>query len=159
MITTDQKVTVIELSKLAGCQKRWIYELIEQDFIPKPIEDVVSLSESIQGIVRFYSRKKEPSRERFNRAQANREERKDKMEAGETVSISTVLKKWEDVLLIFRERVMRIPNNMQSKCGLTEPQRKSAEQEVSDALNELKKKVIYEAEKSDEEEAKQPESK
>ena len=150
----NDALTVLEFSRLTGFTKRWIYELVEQGFIPKPKGENISLSGAIQGVIKFYSRKKEPSRERLTKAQASREERKDRTEAGETIPSHAVTSSWENVVLILRERVMRIPNNLQSKCGLTESQRKSAEQESSDALCELQKKMVYLADQADGEEAK-----
>ena len=154
-----ETVNALDLSILTGCTKRWIQELAERGTIQKSGRGDYPLVGSIKAIIAFHKKTDEPARERLTKAQASREERKDRMEAAEDIHADVVFKQWENVILIFRERMLRVANNVQSKCGLTEIQRKAIEQEVSDGLRELDKKIVYTAEQIDAAEEKETEAK
>lgn len=142
------------LAKLTGYTWRWIQEQAERGIVIKTGRGEFDLAASIQGIIKSLKQKDEPARERLTKAQASREERKDRMESGEDVKLEIVKKDWGDITITFRERVLRIPNNIQSKCGLTDIQLKALQLEISDGLRELQKKLLYEADEIEQQEEK-----
>ena len=142
-MTLPEKIHRKELAELIGVTPRRIDQLAEDGHIPKLDGGMIDFKGAIQGLL---NRKKEnttPAVERLNLAKAKREERKDKMEEGATIDAEEVFKTWENIVLAFRERILKIGNNVQSKCGISESQRKVVEQEASDALKELKKQITY----------------
>ena len=159
-MTLPQKIHRKELAELIGVTPRRIDQLAEDGHIPKLDGGMIDFKGAIQGLL---NRKKEnttPAVERLNLAKAKREERKDRIEEGETMQSQDVYRVWENIVLAVRERVLKIGNNVQSKCGATEEQRKTIEQEASDALKELEKQLIYMAELEESEDDKpQPNSK
>jgi phage terminase Nu1 subunit (DNA packaging protein) len=159
-VTLPQKIHRKELAELIGVTPRRIDQLAEDGHIPKLDGGMIDFKGAIQGLL---NRKKEnttPAVERLNLAKAKREERKDRIEEGETMQSQDVYRVWENIVLAVRERVLKIGNNVQSKCGATEEQRKTIEQEASDALKELEKQLIYMAELEESEDDKpQPNSK
>ena len=120
--------------------------MADENKIPKPKRGYYDFEASIKGVIRAYGEKPAPAIERLTIAKAKREERKDRMEAGEDIAAQSVFRAWENIVLIFRERMLHVGNNVQSKAGLTELQRKAIDQEVSDALRELMKKMVYASE-------------
>ena len=85
----------------------------------------------------------ESARERLDAAKASREERKDRMESGDTIHGPVVFSTWENIVVAFRERVLRIGNNVQSKARLNDEQRRAVDGECADTLKELEKKMNY----------------
>jgi phage terminase Nu1 subunit (DNA packaging protein) len=142
------------LAKLTGYTWRWIQEMAERGIVKKTGRGEFNFAGSIQGIIGSLKQKEPLESERFKKAQANREERKDRMESGEDVKLESVKKDWGDITITFRERVLRIPNNIQSKCGLTDIQLKALQLEISDGLRELQKKLLYEADEIENKEVK-----
>ena len=147
-----ETVSALDLSILTGCTKRWIQELAERGTIQKSGRGDYPLVDSIKAIIAFHKKTDEPARERLTKAQASREERKDRAEAGEEIKLEVAKSDWANVVLMFRQRMLSIGNNVQSKCDLTEAQRKMIEQEVADGLRELEKKMTYKAEQIEQEE-------
>jgi phage terminase Nu1 subunit (DNA packaging protein) len=140
------------LAKLTGYTWRWIQEQAERGIVKKTGRGEFDFAGSIQGIINFLKQKDEPARERLTKAQASREERIDRAEAGEEIKLEVAKSDWSNVVLMFRQRMISVGNNVESKCGLTEAQRKSIEQEISDGLRELEKKMTCKAEEIEQEE-------
>jgi hypothetical protein len=87
--------------------------------------------------------------ERLATAQANRAERKDHIESGEVIPTNRVIQAWEDLVLLFRQRLVNAGNNLESQGKLDHEQRVALDSEINAALAELAKKISY---KADEEE-------
>lgn len=135
-----------ELADIAGVTERWLRQQSTDGILPKCDRCRFPTRDSLIALRRYWAEKETPASERKIRAEASILERKDKREAGDTLDIEVVKKSWENVTLIFRQRILRIGNNSQSKAGLNDSQRKSIDLECADALRELEKKLIYMAE-------------
>ena len=161
MNNIPEKVHSKDLAAFIGVTHRRIHQYADEGVIPKGVEAIYPFAESIRGLLnKEDGRKAGGASERLNTAKAKREERKDRIEEGETMQSQDVYRVWENIVLAVRERVLKIGNNVQSKCGATEEQRKTIEQEASDALKELEKQLIYMAELEEAEDDKpQPNSK
>lgn len=140
-----------DLARLVTLSARRLRQLADEGKFPKPKEAFYKFWPAVQGIIRFYSERPAPARERLTKAQASREERKDRMESGEDIHSDIVRRGWSDVCLLFRQRMLAVGNNVQSKSGITEPQRAAIEQEIADGLRELDKRIHYAAELKDDE--------
>lgn len=152
MSVTD-KIHEKDVSLIVGVTTRQLRNKAEEGLFPKPVDGFYnSLPEIVQSLLKQHKKKTTPAIERLNAAKANREERKDKQEAGDTIPAPIVYSAWENIVLIFRERVLKIGNNVQSKSGLNESQRKAVDQEAGDALRELEKRLNYQAEEYEKEE-------
>lgn len=144
-MTLPKKIHRKELAELIGVTPRRIDQLAEDGHIPKLDGGMIDFKGAIQGLL---NRKKEnttPAVERLNLAKAKREERKDRQESGDDISAPVVIRAWEEIAVTWKQRMLRVGNNVQSKIGLTEPQRAAVDDEVRGALGELGKKLNYAA--------------
>ena len=140
-MSLPEKIHRKELAELIGLTPRRVDQMAEDGTIPKSDNGMIDFKGAIQGLL---NRKKEntaPAVERLNLAKAKREERKDRQESGEDVSVPVVNRAWAEIGVTMTQRIMRIGNNVQSKIGLTEPQRKAIDDESRAALSELGKKI------------------
>jgi hypothetical protein len=155
MKKSSDKISVACLASLSNLSQRRIYQLAAQNRIPQPEKGFLPEAESIRALFSYFQREREGiARERMLKVAAERRmaERKDRMEEGDAIARPAITDAWSNIILIFRERMLRIGNNVQSKAALTELQRAAVEQEVSDALHELKKKLVYASEGETDEE-------
>jgi|ERR1700690_114085 len=83
-------------------------------------------------------------------AKANREERKDRMEDGEIISISDAHAELEDMQQSVKQKMLSLGNNLQSILNLDEAGRKTVDRIVRDILVELSKPVEFSPKKEDE---------
>jgi hypothetical protein len=90
--------------------------------------------------------------ERLATAQANRAERKDQIESGEVIPTNRVIQAWEDLVLLFRQRLVNAGNNLESQGKLDHAQRVALDGEINSALAELSKAISYNADKIEKEE-------
>ena len=142
-MSLPEKIHRKELAELIGLTPRRIDQMSEDGVIPKSVDGMIDFKGAIQGLL---NRKKEnttPAVERLNLAKAKREERKDRQESGDDIAAPVAIRATEGVHTITRERIMRVGNNVQSKLGLNEIQRKVIDEECRNALMELEKKVDF----------------
>jgi len=85
------------------------------------------------------------SAERLARAQANRAERKDQLEAGEAIPTNRVIQSWEDLVLMFRQRLVNTGNNLESQGKIDHAARVALDAEINAAFSELSKEISYKA--------------
>ena len=90
--------------------------------------------------------------ERLATAQANRAERKDQIESGEVIPTNRVIQSWEDLVLMFRQRLVNTGNNLESQGKLDHAARVALDAEINAALSELAKEISYSADKIEKEE-------
>ena len=143
MSTIPEKVHRKELAEFLELTPRRIDQLSEDGHIPKQEDGLIPFAPAIRGIIASKKERSTPAMERLNAAKASREERKDRQESGEDISAPMAIRATEGIHLITRQRIMRVGNNVQSKIGLTEIQKKAIEDECRSALGELSKKVVY----------------
>ena len=144
-MSLPEKIHRKELAELLGLTPRRVDQMCEDGVIPKSENGMIDFKGAIQGLL---NRKKEntaPAVERLNLAKAKREERKDRQESGDDISAPVVIRAWEEITVTWKQRMLRVGNNVQSKVGLTEPQRAAVDDEVRSALGELGKKLNYAA--------------
>lgn len=154
MNTLPEKIHAEEIAPILGVTSRRLMQLAKEGYFPEPERGWYKFAELLAGFVKSREAKETPASERKLRAEASILERKDRREAGETMDAEQVFKAWENVTLIFRQRILRIGNNVQSKAGLNDAQRKSVDTECADACRELEKKLIYTAEQEESEDEK-----
>ncbi len=147
MKTLPKNIHVSELARLTGYTPQWFWELAGRGYFPKPVKNIYDFQVTIRGLLKFKDEKQTPAMERLTIAKANREERRDKAEAGETIPRQVVFDEWANVILITRQRMLSIGNNLQSKRGISQADREAIDAEVRDALLELKRQMIYRADK------------
>lgn len=134
-----------ELAELIEVTPRRIDQLSEDGHLPKGEKGEFNFREAIRMLLTREKKEKTPAIERLNLAKAKREERKDRQEAGDDISAPVVVRAWEEITVTWKQRMLRVGNNVQSKIGLTEPQRAAIDDEVRGALAELGKKPNYAA--------------
>ena len=134
-----------EVATLIGLTTRRIEVIAKENGVNKTSPAHFNFAEIIRACIAEKEKKTSPAIERLNLAKAKREERKDAIEAGEIVTVEIVLKATADRDESFKQRMLRIGNNVQSKIGLNESQRKAIDIEVRDGLVELEKKLIFAA--------------
>ena len=145
-----ETVTQDELGIFLDLSKRRIEQLVADGTFPKKSYRELDFKGCIKGLRGRQKEKTAPAVERLNLAKAKREERKDRQESGDDVSVPVVNRAWAEIGVTTTQRVMRIGNNVQSKIGLTEPQRKAIDDEARAALTELGKQVNLAADIGDE---------
>jgi hypothetical protein len=139
-----EHVSRLTLAGLIGLSADTIDDLALKGKIPASIRGSYPLRPCLRALYLYAkSSKHEPAMERLTKAKASREERRDRIEAGEVIESNQVTRAWENIVLLFRQRVLRIGNNIQSKCGVADPVRKAIDEEVSVALIELQKDLNY----------------
>jgi len=143
-----------ELAGLCGLTDRRLRQLAKEGYFKPPVKGMYQTGDALRGIFKSREAKETPASERKIAAEASILERRDRREAGDTMTGDEVYRAWENVIVILRERILRIGNNAQSKAGLNEQQRKVVDQESFDALRELEKKLNYFANEVDEEDEK-----
>ena len=152
MSTLPKTIHADDLAEIEGVTVRWLRQRATDGVIPQATRAEYPLKETLIALRLARMVKETPASERKLKAEASILERKDRREAGETIEADQVFKAWENITLVFRQRVLRIGNNVQSKAGLSDHQRKSVDQECADAFRELEKKLNYFAEQEEEEE-------
>ncbi len=150
MKTIPEKVHHKELGEFLDLNPRRFLQLADEGIIPKGVEGVYEFSATIRGMLEHRKQNTTPAVERLNLAKAKREERKDRQESGDDIPAPRVVKAWEEIIVTVRERFLRTGNNVQSKIGLSEPQRAAIEEEVRGALSEFAKALNYSAQVMDE---------
>lgn len=147
--TINQK----DLSELIGLTVRRLDSIAKDNGVNKVARGVYNFKAVIQAILKEKDKKSTPAVERLYAAKASREERKDKQESGDVITSAIFVKAHENIVVNFKQRMLRVGNNVQSKLGLSEPQRKAVDDEVREGLKELEKKLEYAAEAEDDEAA------
>ena len=140
-----EKIHRKDLAELIGLTPRRVDQMAEDGVIPKSVDGMIDFKGAIQGLINRKKENNTPAAERLNLARAKREERKDRQEAGEDIPAPIVLKAWEEITATWKQRMLRVGNNVQSKIGLTEQQRAVVDDEVRGGLMELGKKLNYAA--------------
>ena len=134
-----------ELAQLIGLTPRRVDQMAEDGVIPKSVDGMIDFKGAIQGLINKKKEVNTPAAERLNLARARREERKDRQESGDDISAPIVNRAWEEITVTWKQRMLRVGNNVQSKVGLSEPQRAAVDEEVRGALGELGKQLNYAA--------------
>ncbi len=140
-----------ELAELIEKTPRRVDQMAEDGIIPKSDNGMLPFVETIRALINRRREEKTPAVERLNLAKAKREERKDRQESGDDISAPVVVRAWEEIAVTWKQRMLRVGNNVQSKIGLTEPQRAAVDEEVRGALAELGKKLNYAAQVAEDE--------
>jgi len=143
-----------DIAELYNLSPRQVQNIGDDNKLIRPKAAHYNLREWVRARDAEREKKSTPAIERSNLAKAKREERKDKIESGEIIEANTVIKAWENVTVTWRQRMLKVGNNVQSKVGLNEQQRKAVDDEVSEGLKELDKKLNYAADIADEDEEK-----
>lgn len=144
-----------EIAELVGLSSRRVQQIAAEHGIEKASRGIYDLAKVVRAILAEKDKKATPAIERLNAAKASREERKDRQEAGDVIPSAIVIRAWENVITVVKQRMLRIGNNVQSKIGLSEDQRRAVDEEAREGLRELEKKITYSAEvaEGDEEKA------
>jgi len=140
-----------DLAALLELTPRRIDQMSEDGIIPKSENGMIDFAGAIRALLNRKKEEKMPAVERLNLAKARREERKDRQESGDDISAPIAVRAWEEIAVTWKQRMLRVGNNVQSKIGLTEPQRAAVDEEVRGAMAELGKKLNYAAQVAEDE--------
>ena len=139
-----------QLSLVTGIDRRTVVKRL-MEITPKEetTNGKIYLAPACFQAIMTVEKKRQGAAERLAIANANRAERKDLVEAGNTITIDRAEAAWEDLVILFKQRSLNVGNNLESQGKINHDQRVALDYEIKSALSELSKEISYRADKEE----------
>ncbi len=144
--------TINQLSLVTGIDRRTcIKRLAEVSPEKETTNGRIYLSPACFQAVMQTARKKGNAAERLALANAERAERKNNVESLKYIPTDRVAQAWEDLIVLCKQRILNVGNNLESQGKINHEQRLAIDAENKSALAELSKDISYKADKEESE--------
>lgn len=151
MAESNQTIEGDRLCFITGLTDRRHRQLAKEGYFPPPIRGKYQLVRTLQGLFRYY---REAQVKRTGRMEEERElkmaaERKMaelayEKEVGAVLETDIVYKAWEGIILGAHQKILALPNKVESKYGNDPRLRKILDTEVDEICDDLSKAPDYE---------------
>lgn len=149
-----ESISNAELCQLTGLTDRRHRQLADQGWFPLPSKGEYPLVATLQGLFKYYREQQHVGRNLKDQKTAKEIEvltleKEDRQidinqKTGKLLELDTVWQTWERIVIAFKQRMMILPNKIQSQLGLTVEQSKLVQIEIDAALLELSEPLQYE---------------
>ena len=145
------------LCSLTGLTDRRHRQISKDGYFPPPLNGQYQFTASIQGMFRHYrelSQKRHSTTEDEKRKKLTAERKIEELKLarmmGNSLEAESVVRAWQGVVMIARQKLLGLENKISGRLGFDEHQRQELRKEIEEALAELSKRKTYERIREDE---------
>jgi len=156
-VAESQTIDAEKLCALTGVTDRRHRQIAKDGYFPPPLNGQYQFAATLQGLFRYYrelSKKRHSSIEDEKRKKLTAERKIEELKLarmmGNSLEAESVVRAWQGVVMIARQKLLGLENKISGRLGFDEHQRQELRKEIEEALAELSKRKTYESIREDE---------
>ena len=148
-----QTITGEQLCTLTGLTDRRHRQLAKDGYFPPPIKGQYQMTDSIQGMFRYYRELQHRGNDEFamerlrkTRAEANLAEIRLAKERKDALDRHSVIRTWENIIMVIRQKLLALPSKIAPRLIYMDDQKLvevELDKEICGALEDLSKPHTY----------------